>query len=416
MRARAICRRPRKALFPYDPAAVTLSSFQVVWYAHRFVREVVLIYPAYAVMMTETVSEFAFATLIALWSASVLFAELPTGTLGDRASRVRLIGLSGIIKGVGFLSWFLLPNFGGYLLGFVLWGVGSTLRSGTEEALLHDTLHKLGVPERFEQIHGRGAAAGSLGTVVAFLGGGYLAEHSGFALPLALSVLGPWVAAAIAWLGLNDVPRTGTPPEEHETYFDTLRAGAREAVGRPLVFRVVLMTASIACIWGVMDEFMPVFLSEKGGVTLFDIGIVYAAASGANVVAVTLAHRIPTRTPRGVGAVFGVAAVFLALSVPTSGYVAAAILVVSFGINGAASVLLTGQLQRSIKGHARATVTSVAGTGAELTGILLALAGGGAAEIADWHGATTFFAALALLLSAVFVTKGVARGDDGRPA
>ena len=235
-------------------------------------------------------------------------------------------------------------------------------------------------------------------------------------MPLALSVLGPWVAAAIAWLGLNDVPRTGTPPEHHETYFDTLRAGVREAVGRPLVFRVVLMTASIASIWGVMDEFMPVFLSEKGSITLFDIGIVYAAASGANVVAVTLAHRIPTRTPRGVGAVFGVAAVFLALSVPTSGYVAAAILVVSFGINGAASVLLTGQLQRSIKGHARATVTSVAGTGAELTGILLALAGGGAAELADWHGATTFFAALALLLAAIFVMKGVARGDDGRPA
>ena len=389
---------------------MTLRSFQAVWFGHRFAREVVLIYPVYAVMMTENVSEFAFATLIAFWSASVLFAELPTGTLGDRLSRVRLIGMSDVIKGIGFLSWFLLPNYGGYLLGFVLWGVGSTLRSGTEEALLHDTLHKLGVPERFEQIHGRGAAAGSLGTMVAFLGGGLLAEHSGFALPLALSVLGPWVAAAIAWLGLTDVPRTGAAPEEHEAYLDTLRAGVREAVGRPLVFRVVLMTASIACIWGLMDEFMPVFMSEKGSITLFDIGIVYAAMSGANVVAVALAHRIPARTPRRVAAVFSVAAVFLALSVPTSGYVAAAILVISFGINGAASVLLTGQLQRAIRGHARATVTSVAGTGAELTGIMLALAGGGAAEVADWHGATTFFAVLALLLAAIFMMKGIAGG------
>ena len=386
---------------------MSLPSFQVVWFAHRFVREVVLIYPVYAVMMTENVSEFAFATLIAFWSASVLFAELPTGTLGDRMSRVRLIGLSGVIKGIGFLSWFLLPSYGGYLLGFVLWGVGSTLRSGTEEALLHDTLHKLGVPERFEQIHGRGAAAGSLGTMIAFLGGGYLAEHSGFALPLALSVLGPWVAAAIAWLGLSDVPRTGAPPEEHEAYLDTLRAGVREAVGRPLVFRVVLMTASIACIWGLMDEFMPVFMSEKGSITLFDIGVVYAAMSGANVVAVALAHRIPARTPRRVAAVFSVAAVFLALSVPTSGYIAAAILVISFGINGAASVLLTGQLQRAIRGHARATVTSVAGTGAELTGITLALAGGGVAEVSDWHGTATFFAALALLLAAIFVAKPI---------
>lgn len=399
-------------------SALTLPSFQAVWLAHRFTRQIVLIYPVYAVMMTEHVSEFAFATLLAFWSASVLFAEIPSGTLADRTSRVRLIALSGVVNGAGFLAWFLLPNylgfhFGGYLLGFVLWGVGSTLRSGTEEALLHDTLHKLGVPERFEQIHGRGAAAGSVGTMVAFLGGGYLAEHSGFALPLVLSALGPWLAAAIAWLGLNDVPRTGPPPEEHEAYLDTLRAGVREAVGRPLVLRVVLMTASIACIWGVMDEFMPVFLSEKGGVTLFDIGIVYAAASGANVVAVALAHRIPARTPRRVAGVFAIAAVFLALSVPTPGYVGAAILVVSFGINGAASVLLTGQLQRAIEGHARATVTSVAGTGSEVTGILLALAGGGVAELADWHGTTTFFAALALLLAAGFVMTGVGRGRTG---
>lgn len=399
-----------------NPAQVTLRSFQAVWYGHRFTREVVLIYPVYAVMMTENVSEFAFATLLAFWSASVLFAEIPSGTLADRVSRVRLIGLSGIIKGVGFLTWFLLPSYGGYLLGFVLWGVASTLRSGTEEALLHDTLHKLGVPERFEQIHGRGAAAGSLGTIAAFLGGGYLAEHSGFALPLVLSALGPWIAAAIAWLGLNDVPRTGPPPQEHEAYFDTLRAGVREAVGRPLVFRVVLMTASIACIWGLMDEFMPVFLTEKGGVTLFDIGIVYAASSGANVIAVALAHRIPARTPRRVAAVFGVAAIFLALSVPTSGYIAAAILVISFGVNGAASVLLTGQLQRAIRGHARATVTSVAGTGAELTGISLALAGGGAAELADWHTTTTFFAALALLLAAVFVMRRIGGTPDDERA
>ena len=384
---------------------MTLRSFQAVWFSHRFAREVVLIYPVYAVMMTENVSEFAFSTLLAFWSASVLCAEIPSGTLADRVSRVRLIGLSEIIKGVGFLAWFLLPNYWGYLAGFALWGVGSTLRSGTEEALLHDTLHKLGAPERFEQIHGRGVAAGSLGTIAAFLGGGYLAEHSGFALPLVLSALGPWVAAAIAWLGLRDVPRTGEAPDDDEAYLDTLRSGVREAVGRPLVLRVVLMTASITCIWGVMDEFMPVFLSEKGSITLFDIGIVYAAMSGANVVAVALAHRIPARTPRRVGMVFGVAALFLALSVPTSGYVAAAILVVSFGIHGAASVLLTGQLQRAIKGHARATVTSVAGTGAEVTGILLALTGGGAAEVADWHGATTLFAALALVLAAVFVGR-----------
>ena len=436
----------------YDRLAVTLHSFQAVWFGHRFAGQVVLIYPVYGVMITENTSEFAFSTLLALWAASVLVAEIPSGTLADRTSRVRLIGLSGVIKGAAFLTWLVLPNYWGYLLGFALWGVGSTLKSGTEQALLHDTLHFLGKPEWFERIHGRGGAASSAGTIVAFVAGGYLAEHAGFALPLALSALGPWAAAAIAWVGLKDVPRTssegrplalpqaedsfgegkplahphaegssseGKPlalpqaegsderPEGEERYLDTLRAGVREAVGRPLVLRAVLMSASVVCIWGVMDEFLPVFLTEKGNISLADIGIIYAACSAANIVALALAHRLPARTPRRVGVVFGVAAVPLALSVAAPGYIGAALLVLSFGINGAASVLLDGQLQRAIRGHARATVTSVAGTGTEITGIGLYLAAGATAEVASWHAATAMFAALALMLAAIFAAKPI---------
>ena len=394
---------------PYDPS-VTLLSFQAVWFSHRFAREVVLIYPVYAVMITENTSEFAFSTLLALWSASVLIAEIPSGTLADRTSRVRLIGLSGVVKGAAFLTWLVLPSYWGYLLGFALWGVGSTLKSGTEQALLHDTLHALGKPEWFERVHGRGIAASSLGTIAAFVVGGYLAEHAGFTLPLALSALGPWIAAAVAWMGLTEVPRTGALPHREERYLDTLRAGVREAMGRPLVLRAVLMSASIVCVWGVMDEFLPVFLAEKGTISLADIGIVYATCSAANVVAVALAHRLRARTPRRVGVVFGIAAVPLALSVLAPGYLGAGLLVLSFGINCAASVLLDGQLQRAIQGHARATVTSVAGTGTEITGIVLYLAAGATAEVQSWHAATALFAALALTLAAIFAVKPIPSG------
>ena len=110
-------------------------------------------------------------------------------------------------------------------------------------------------------------------------------------------------------------------------------------------------------------------------------------------------------------ALFAIAGVFLALSVPTAGYVAAALLVISFGFNGAASVLLDGQLQRAIRGHARATVTSVAGTGAEVAGISLYLIGGVTAQAASWHDSVAAFAAIALLLVAAFSFGATARGE-----
>ena len=382
--------------------------FEFAWLTQQFLRELVLIYPVYAILMRESgVTAWEFSTLLAAWSFTVVIAEIPSGTLGDRVNRVHLIVASGVIKAIAFGAWLAWPTYWGFLAGFLIWGLGSTLRSGTEESLLHDTLAVNGALDRFEQIYGRGTAAGTAGTVVAFLLGGYLADAFGFELPLALSIAAPLAAGVLFGLMVKDAPRTGDSLDDGDgdppgSYLATMELGFREVRSSIHILRIVAMASSLGCIWGVMDEFLPMFVTEKANVGLFAVGIIYALVAGASIVAVALAHRIPARTPASIATIFCAAGATLGLSVIVEGALSAALLIVSFGFNGAAKVLLDSLLQRSIRTHARATVTSVAGTGDEVFGVFLFLTGGAIANTFSWHTTTLVLALGGLAFVIVF--------------
>ena len=142
----------------------------VTWYVYGYVREVVLIFPVYAIMMGEHgVSPIQLSILFLIWSASALIFEVPSGVLADRYSRKRLLVAAAVIRGSAFVVWWVLPEFAGYLVGFVVWSVGSSLVSGTSESFLYDTLRAQRRVDdgAFARVYGRGMVANSLGVATA---------------------------------------------------------------------------------------------------------------------------------------------------------------------------------------------------------------------------------------------------------
>ncbi|TDJ30161.1 MAG: hypothetical protein E2O59_03085 [Gammaproteobacteria bacterium] len=90
------------------------KKFEWVWYAHGFLRELVLIYPTYAIMMQQGgISAIELSTLFIIWSFALFVFEVPSGILADRISRRNLLVISGMIKGSTFLIWWLVPGFAG---------------------------------------------------------------------------------------------------------------------------------------------------------------------------------------------------------------------------------------------------------------------------------------------------------------
>ena len=268
---------------------MTNARFDAAWIAHVFVNELILIYPVYAIMMQEAgVSAFELSLLFVIWSLSALLLEVPTGVLGDLFNRKLVVASAGCFKACGFVVWLIEPSFAGFAGGFVLWSIGGALRSGTEQALLHDSLTDQGRLLEFAKVYGRSRAAEGIGVVSAMLLGGALAELSDYQLPLIASIAAPIVSALLILAFIPDLQGTrGKSSKEPGT---TLQVAFKEIRASRVIALIAGMFTLLAGVAGVLDEYIGPLLQETGRFSLTAIGVWYGV--------VLLAHTsLPLQAP-----------------------------------------------------------------------------------------------------------------------
>lgn len=100
-------------------------------------------------------SDGKISALFVIWSAVGIVAEVPGGALADRFSRRGVLAAGGVLQAGGYALWIALPGFPAFAAGFVSWGLGGALVSGTLEALLYDGLAAVGGEEHYARVHGR---------------------------------------------------------------------------------------------------------------------------------------------------------------------------------------------------------------------------------------------------------------------
>jgi predicted MFS family arabinose efflux permease len=366
-------------------------AFHAFW----FTRELVLIYPTYAIMMGEHgITPAELGVLMAIWAAAAIAFEVPTGALGDRFARRAILITSCLVSAFAFAIWLFAPGFAGFACGFVVWALGSTMASGTDEAYLHEHLAAADAPDEFERVYGRAHVASSMGIVIALVAGGWLAE-SGYTLPLALSALAPLGAGMIAALAFRNPPRAKT---ERDAYLTLLRAGIAEvAASRPLQLLVALF-ALVFSGYGSIEEYVGPFFAEAG-MSLAEVGFLYGALFALRAIAVAFAHRFSRLSPLTITLGFAIASGCLLVSPLAAGYWPAVALGVYIALSTIGEIVLMGKLQRDMEGTARATTTSVASMVAELLAIGAFALVGVLAGLWSWGAAFMVFAALSLLIA-----------------
>ncbi|MFT4890504.1 MAG: hypothetical protein ACI9YT_001420 [Halobacteriales archaeon] len=167
-------------------------------------------------LLEQGLSYTQLAILNGVWWTATVLGEVPTGYVGDRIGRRNSLLLGSLTSVVAVLAFGQMSSFWGILAVYVVWGVGTTFRSGADSAWLYDTLAEDTDEEAFTRIKGRGSSIRLAVMAGSAAVGGYLA---------AVDMYAPFVAtAAVVAVGATV---TLTMPK-NRAYREECRGGAKE--------------------------------------------------------------------------------------------------------------------------------------------------------------------------------------------
>ncbi|WP_341874623.1 MFS transporter [Salinispora arenicola] len=350
-----------------------VRSLAAALYGYAFLRDLVLLYPVYPLLFTDTgLTVWQISTLFVIWSASSIVLEVPSGALADAVSRRLLLCLAPLVTAAGFALWTLVPSYPAFAVGFLLWGVGGALASGALEALVYTGLERLGAASRYARVIGRARTAETLGVLASLVLAAPVLALGGY------PALG--VASVLACLGgrrrrhpPTGAPRAGPPgpgadPADGEHGWWVSPAGAgwprRTPTGR----------CARRCCWspssppdgGALDEYLPLLARDVGAsgpaVPLLLVLTWVGVAVGG-----LLAPAGERLGRRGYAGLIGGSAGALAAGALIGHPVGFLLVGVAFCGFQLATVLADVRLQARIVGPARATVTSLAGMATDTT-------------------------------------------------
>jgi MFS family permease len=324
----------------------------------------------YALLFADAGLSIAQITsLFMIWCVVPVLLELPSGALADLVPRRMLLVAAALVRGAGFAGWVLAPGYPVFALGFVLWGAGSALESGTFESYVYDRLSGEGRERAYRSVIARGRAGGLGLNLAATVLATPLLAAGGYPAVGAVSVAACLAQSVLAATLPADARRRepmGDAESAEPTLRGMLRAGFAE-VRRAVPVRRTLLLAALLPIFGVLDEYWAL-LADAMHASTTSVPILVAGTVAAQALGALAGNRCPGRAA---GPALLAAAVLIAAGALTAAPAGFALVAVGYGLLEMAVVVIQVRLQGTITGSARATVTSLAGLLEDLLNIAL---------------------------------------------
>ena len=210
-----------------------------------------------------------YTILDAVWYASTLIFEIPTGVVTDRYGRKISLLIAVLVQSLSLFIVAYAYTFAVMFIAYILWGFGSSFETGTYDALIYDSLDQIDRASDYRIVRGRMTSlailAGALGSVLAgYLGGIQLA------LPIILT-------ASIALLMFPMVLLIKEPKiakSIEPSHLLHLKRSIQYISKNRLVFLLILYSAfMVTAIWGLYDFYQPFLVSF--GIEVEGIGLFY---------------------------------------------------------------------------------------------------------------------------------------------
>ena len=342
-----------------------------------------------------------------IYSLTVILLEIPSGILADRFGRRRLLIVTGALDAAEFVILLYARSFWAFGLAVFLAGIGKALYSGSQNALLYDSLLAVGRQGAFEKLLGRLSAIDFAGTIAAALSGSVLANIMGFEFNYIVSACSMGMALLFI-LSLKEPPVRTAPEGESAGGLQYAKQALMVFRACPLVLLYCLTGAVLGACLIYIDEFWQLVLEDVGIPVLF-FGAASACVFLFRIPGSLLAHKLKGRfSYRAILAVIlavnalGYAAVFL-----TRGALCLLPMAAVSLAAGITEPLIAGYLHHHTESHVRATAESFASLGLRLLSMPVGLAFGAvSARFSIFAGFLPLGAVCAAWLAVFMVRSG----------
>lgn len=326
-------------------------------YLIKTARWLMLTTPYLPLFMGENgIDKSSYGLLAAIHALSIIFLEIPSGYLADAIGRKKTLVIGSVLGALGYAIYSLSSTFSGFLMAMVVLGIGQSMISGSDSALLYETLKATGRVRQYARYEGRIIALGSfLETAGAPLGG----------LLAAVSFRYPFVAQTLIALIAVPAALTLVEPESRDATGKrpvSLTAALRETL---LFDRRLLLLLFYSALFGTgtytMAKAIPYWYSESVQSSALELGFFWSVLNLSAALFSSFAYRLERRINQltfmaGIGLAVSVSFFGLGSAPPGA---AMAILVLFYCCRGLAAPILKNYINDSTPSEIRATILSI---------------------------------------------------------
>jgi MFS family permease len=289
----------------------------------------------------------------------VLAFEIPCGAIADYISRKFSLLLGSLTTGLAALIYGTYPNIMIFVIGETLWAFGAALTSGTDQALIYDTLKKLEKEGDISRIMARIRSFSLLGIATSAPFGSVIGSYLSLNLVMSLMFF-PFTIAAGIMLTLKE-PNNYLKKEYSENYFSIIKSGFAEfkknRILRLLAFEMIIIEIPVFFLIWIYQLYL-----EALNFQLILFGFVSTSITIIQIVFNNILPNLENKYKNkrkflqiytvipGVGFILMSVIFFIPISIPLI------LLVIGFGFSR--SLIFTKGINKEIKTQNRATVIS----------------------------------------------------------
>ncbi len=292
----------------------------------------------------------------AVYSFTIVMLEIPSGYLADAWGRKNTIVIGAILGFLGYFIYSVSSGFSQFIVAEAVLGIGSSFISGTDTALLYDTLLASKNESQYIKIEGRMTSVGNFAEAISGVLGGILA---------ALSPRLPFVCQAAAALLAIPASFFLVEPKVHKDFKrpnlkDVLTAFHNALLKNKPLMRSMMLSSIIGASTLTMAWFVqPYFKLVSVPITLY--GILWTALNASVGIAALAAYKIERSLGEAKAStliVISIALGYLLLAYTNSPW---GILIILFFyiVRGIATPVLKDYINKLISSETRASVLSL---------------------------------------------------------